>query len=96
MLVEEPLPEKPDVVFAVEYDGAIDTAYRAIGVLHRSGISAEMVATGSPRKRYDKAVRLAPKVLIAFQPGSPIVLRSLGFQELHDKVGTLLAEAGIA
>ncbi|WP_428331873.1 histidine--tRNA ligase [Novosphingobium sp.] len=53
-----------DVVIAVEDDGALDAATAALAALRRAGLSGEIVATGSPRKRYDKATKIPARVLI--------------------------------
>ncbi|EGD59700.1 histidyl-tRNA synthetase [Novosphingobium nitrogenifigens DSM 19370] len=62
-----------DVVIAVEDDAAIETGIRALAALRRAGFSAEVVATGSPRKRYDKAAKIPAKVLagLSLADGAP-------------------------
>jgi histidyl-tRNA synthetase len=62
-----------DVVIAVEDDAALDLATRALAALRRAGLSGEVVATGSPRKRYDKATRIPAKVLagLSLNDGQP-------------------------
>jgi histidyl-tRNA synthetase len=65
MLVEGIDAPRLDVVLAVEDDGAIDAAWAALGALRRAGLSAEMIATGSLRKRYDKAMKLGAGVLVS-------------------------------
>jgi len=52
-----------DVVIAVEDDAALDAATRALAALRRGGLSGEIVASGSPRKRYDKATKIPAKVI---------------------------------
>jgi histidyl-tRNA synthetase len=52
-----------DVVIAVEDDAALADALRALAALRRAGLSGEIVATGSPRKRYDKATKIPAKVI---------------------------------
>jgi len=54
-----------DVVIAVEEDAALDAATAALAALRRAGLTGEMVATGSARKRYDKATRIPAKVIAA-------------------------------
>ncbi len=54
-----------DVVIAVEDDAALDVATAALAALRRAGLTGEMVATGSARKRYDKATRIPAKVIAA-------------------------------
>jgi len=65
MLLEEPVAPSPDVMIVVETDGALPLAFRALRVFRSAGFSADMVATGSPKKRYDKAVKLGPKVVVS-------------------------------
>jgi len=62
-----------DVVIAVEDDGALGAATTALAALRRGGLSGEIVATGSPRKRYDKATKIPAKVLagLSLHEGQP-------------------------
>ncbi len=63
MLVGPRDADPADVVIAVEDDGALDAAVRALAMLRRAGVSGEIVATGSPRKRYDKAAKIPARVI---------------------------------
>ncbi|MGI9362961.1 MAG: histidine--tRNA ligase [Parasphingorhabdus sp.] len=65
MLIDEPQRLTPDVAMAVEDNAAMNHAYQILSKLRENGLSAEMIATGSPRKRYDKAVKTAAKVIIS-------------------------------
>ena len=65
MMIEAPEKEAPVAILAVEDDRSLDDGYRALNALRRAGISADIVATGSPRKRYDKAARIPAKVLVS-------------------------------
>ncbi len=65
MLVDEPAVEQLTVIVAVENDQAIPAAIKLLAALRRNHLSAEMIATGSPRKRYDKAAKVLAKVLVA-------------------------------
>jgi len=67
MMIPEPAGENPDVIIAVEDDRALGHAQRAIRLLRDNGFSADMIATGSPRKRYDKAAKVNAKVLVSFR-----------------------------
>ncbi|WP_010214354.1 histidine--tRNA ligase [Sphingomonas sp. PAMC 26621] len=67
MLLEEPAVDTIDVVIAVEDDGAMSTAFRALKLFRENGLSAEMVATGSPRKRFDKAAKMGAKVVVGLR-----------------------------
>ncbi|NBC37065.1 histidine--tRNA ligase [Novosphingobium sp. FSY-8] len=53
-----------DVVIAVEDDTLINLAIKASATLRRAGLSADMVASGSPRKRFDKAAKIPASVLL--------------------------------
>ncbi|MDE8653040.1 histidine--tRNA ligase [Novosphingobium album (ex Liu et al. 2023)] len=61
-------------ILAVEHDEALAYAQKAIAALRRGGIDAEMIATGSPRKRFDKAVKAGAGVLVSFtmRDGAPV------------------------
>lgn len=66
MLIEEPAAPRTDVAVVVEDDAALGEAQAALATLRRAGVSAELVATGSPRKRYDKALKLDPRETLTF------------------------------
>ncbi|KQT35155.1 histidine--tRNA ligase [Sphingomonas sp. Leaf412] len=66
MLVEEPAAARPEVVLVVEDDAALAEAVAALARLRRGGVAAELVATGSPKKRYDKALKLEPAETVTF------------------------------
>jgi histidyl-tRNA synthetase len=66
MLLEEPAAARPDVVLVVENDAAHTEAVATLARLRRAGVSAELVATGSPKKRYDKALKLDPAETLTF------------------------------
>jgi histidyl-tRNA synthetase len=65
MLVGQKNSSPLDVVMAIEDDVALSAGLRAATELRRQGMSVEMVATGSPRKRYDKATKISAEVLIS-------------------------------
>jgi histidyl-tRNA synthetase len=65
MLVGARKEERLDVAIAVEDDAALSYATTFLAALRRNNFVSEMVATGSPRKRYDKAVKLNAQCLIA-------------------------------
>jgi histidyl-tRNA synthetase len=69
MMIEAPVPEAPFVIMAVEDDRATADGYRALSALRRSGVSADIIATGSPRKRYDKAAKIPARVIVSVNVG---------------------------
>ena len=64
-----------DVILAIEDDAALQFGIRALAALRRAGLSADMIATGSPKKRFDKAVKANATVLAAvtLRDGQPAV-----------------------
>jgi histidyl-tRNA synthetase len=93
MLIEEPEADRLKVMIAVEDDRALGAAVRALKALRSEGLSADMIATGSPRKRYDKASRVPASVLIAYQwkdgRAAPN-MRSANPDDTHHKVEQIL------
>ena len=75
MLVGERGEAKADAVVVVENDDRIAAAITLMGRLRAGGFSAELVASGSPRKRFDKAKKLPSHALVSFavtDEGSPM------------------------
>ena len=66
MLVGDRAEPNADAIVVVENDGAMDAAIAALGTLRRGGLTVELFASGSPRKRFDKARKADPAVLISF------------------------------
>jgi len=58
-------PSQLDVVIAVENDECFQKSVSLLMGLRRAGFSADMIATGSPRKRFDRAAKIPSKVLIS-------------------------------
>ncbi|HSG35140.1 MAG TPA: histidine--tRNA ligase [Sphingomonadaceae bacterium] len=65
MLVEGVGEAASEVIVVVEDDAVLLDGLGVVSALRRSGISAELLASGSPRKRYDKAVKQQPKAILA-------------------------------
>jgi histidyl-tRNA synthetase len=65
MLLEAPATTQLDAIIALEDDRALAYGYQALAALRRAGISADIVASGSPRKRFDKAARVPARLLVA-------------------------------
>ena len=53
LLDDDIIDNRLDVVIAVEDDGQFAQAMKALTTLRGGGFSADIVATGSPRKRFD-------------------------------------------
>lgn len=57
MLIAEPAGDGLDVAIVVEDDELLAIGWKAASGLRAQGLSAELVASGSPRKRFDRAVK---------------------------------------
>jgi histidyl-tRNA synthetase len=64
MMIVAPAIEELDVAVVVEDDAVLAAAWKAATILRCGGISAELVASGSPRKRFDRAVRRGAKEIL--------------------------------
>ena len=73
MLVGDRAEPDADAIVVVENDGAMDAAIAALGTLRRGGLTVELFASGSPRKRFDKAVKAGAEAIVAFdlRDGAP-------------------------
>jgi histidyl-tRNA synthetase len=65
MLLAEPEAETLQVAVVVERNGYEAKGVEMVAALRRAGVVAELVATGSPKKRYDKAVKLNPAEIVS-------------------------------
>jgi len=66
MMIGAPLPERPQIAVVVENSDRESDALKILAELRRSGLSAELFASGSPKKRYEKALKSDPAVAISF------------------------------
>jgi len=93
MLVGEKGEQGPVVSLAIEDDRLIERGLAAVAALRRAGYSVEVTATGSPRKRYDKAAKIPAKVLVSYSivnDQEVMNLRSVPGVEEHTQVQVLL------
>jgi histidyl-tRNA synthetase len=65
MMIDAPDTEPLDVIIAVEDDAASTHAITVLADLRRAGLSADMIATGSPRKRFDKATKVNARSILS-------------------------------
>jgi histidyl-tRNA synthetase len=65
LLADDVIDDRLDAVIAVEDDGQFAMAMRALAALRGSGFATEIVASGSPRKRFDKAAKIPAHALIS-------------------------------
>jgi histidyl-tRNA synthetase len=92
MLVGD-LREIPAVVgLAVEDDTLLNLAITASAALRHEGYSVEIFATGSQRKRFDRAAKSGAKVLVALDTrDGEQRMRVTGLDQLRQRVEQLLA-----
>lgn len=64
MLVEDRPATQIEAMIVVEHDEGLQHAFRLLKQLRLANISADMVATGSTKKRYDKAVKQNPIAIL--------------------------------
>ena len=65
LLIAAPASDALDVAVVIEDDGVMASGWSAASRLRAAGMAVELVASGSPRKRYDRAVkRGAAEILV--------------------------------
>jgi histidyl-tRNA synthetase len=97
MMLDAPAPQKLEVVIALEDDAAINEAYKALALLRANGFSCELVASGSPRKRFDKASKLDAYRIVSLRHNGSRAWANTRSQGNTDMltVGAILIAAGI-
>ena len=93
MLIAEPAGDQLDVIVAVEDDRALNAAIGTLKTIRSNGLSADMIATGSPKKRYGKAEKVSAKVIVGFvwrDEKAQANARSAPGEPLHDCVHAIL------
>src|SRR5690606_14403090 len=91
MLLGERGEDRADVIVVVEDDALLDRGVAAVSAIRRAGFSADLIASGSPRKRFDKAVKMGAGAIaaIAIRDGeAKISVKAEG--ELRAKIEALL------
>ena len=64
MLVGEKAPKPLEAIVLVEDDVGLGAAIKLLADLRHGGVVADIIATGSPKKRYDKAVKQNPSAIL--------------------------------
>ncbi|MCK0127115.1 histidine--tRNA ligase [Erythrobacter sp. F6033] len=54
-----------DVIVAVENDEAIGSALKSVSAMRHAGLSVDLIASGSPKKRFDKASKVNARALLS-------------------------------
>lgn len=93
LLADDVIDTRLDVVIAVEDDSTLPLAMKALARFRTNGLSTEIVATGSPRKRFDKAAKILANVLVSFSVHdgeTKVNLRSIPGEAKHQAVHDIL------
>ncbi|MGU3389079.1 histidine--tRNA ligase [Sphingomonas sp. M1A8_2b] len=96
MLLKEPTEQRPQVIVVAEDDDSSLDAIALISDFRRNGVSADLVASGSPKKRFDKAVKATPQAIASVRRVDGEVVRKLKMlgsetEGLEAKLKTLLS-----
>lgn len=96
MLVGAREEAKADVIVVVEKDSFLTQGIKAVQTLRAHGYAADMVASGSPRKRFDKASKINPRAILSLggegHMSSPV--RS-SEEDLTNRIADLMHGAGV-
>ena len=93
MLVGNLVADRADVIVVVEDDLHIDRSYAALAKLRAAGLTTEMIASGSPRKRFDKATKAGAKGIVSFATVAGEVRRNVrGYETPQDRIERALDE----
>jgi histidyl-tRNA synthetase len=64
MLIDAVPTQQIEAMIVLENDAGLGHAFALLRQLRQAGILADMIATGSPKKRYDKAVKQSPAAIL--------------------------------
>ncbi|WP_121118808.1 histidine--tRNA ligase [Croceibacterium ferulae] len=88
MLVGAQAEAPSDACVVVEDDALLTRGTAMVTAIRRAGFTAELVATGSPRKRFDKAVKGGALTLFALSQGEDgATVRTKGDADLLARIG---------
>ncbi|NIJ62791.1 histidine--tRNA ligase [Qipengyuania flava] len=95
MLVGDKGEPDADVIVVLEDDAQMASAQALISTIRKAGHSAELMATGSPRKRFDKAVKSGAETIVSlFSPDDGcLASRVRGSDEWQARIEELLARS---
>jgi len=94
MLVGDREQEQADIVVVVEDDAMVPEGQKAVAKIRSAGLSAEFIASGGKKKRFDKAVKVGSHVILAMSDGE----RRLRFQtegDVKQRIEASLKELGL-
>jgi histidyl-tRNA synthetase len=76
MLIDAPGTPRPDVAIVAESRELENQAIRIAAALRRAGVSTELFVSGSPKKRYDRALKAEPAQAISLSLRDGVMNRS--------------------
>ena len=85
MLTDPPAQNRAFVALVVENDAVQEDGIHTAAALRRAGIAVEIVGSGSPRKRYDRAMKLSPGAILSLDQQDGATTRR--FKALGGNVG---------
>ena len=91
MLVGDFPEQRADVIVVVEDDEHLALSFGALKKLRSAGLTAEMIATGSPRKRFEKATKAGAKGIVSFSWFDGSVKRNIrGYETPQERIEAAL------
>ena len=75
MMIDTPALDVIDVAVVVEDDTALANGWAATSHLRSAGLSVELIASGSPRKRFDRAVKRGASEIVVIGLADGVVSR---------------------
>ncbi|MGH6707013.1 MAG: histidine--tRNA ligase [Sphingomicrobium sp.] len=75
MMIDAPSNEAIDAAVVVEDDAAMTNAWAVASRLRGAGLSVELIASGSPRKRFDRAVKKGASEIVVIGIANGAVTR---------------------
>ena len=75
MMIDTPALDVIDVAVVVEDDTALANGWAATSRLRSAGLSVELIASGSPRKRFDRAVKRGASEIVVIGLADGVVSR---------------------
>ncbi|MXO62861.1 histidine--tRNA ligase [Qipengyuania oceanensis] len=86
MLVGDRGEQVADVIVVVEDDAMTAEAIAALGKLRAAGFSGELMASGSPRKRFDKAQKMGAGSIVSFAGADEVRVRGARQDEIESLI----------
>ena len=89
MMMDTPEPERVLVIVVVEDDDLTELGYEILYLLRRGKLSADIVASGSVKKRFEKAVKMNGVAALALNANlvNPPDLANVRLRELRKGIG---------